>query len=159
MGYTTDFEGRFDLNRTLDPVTFLFLKQLNVTRRMKRRGLAPEYGVDGEFFVGGGGFMGQNHEDSIADFNAPPSTQPSLWCQWVPTDDGNAIEWDGGEKFYEYVAWLEYLIEKILEPRGYVLNGSVKWAGEDPRDLGVIDVRDNRVSTRAGRVIYEGKAG
>jgi hypothetical protein len=58
--------------------------------------------------------------------------------------------WDGNEKFYHYAEWLEYLIGHFLAPWGYTLNGTVKWVGEDPADSGVIEVENNRVTTREG---------
>ncbi len=39
--------------------------------------------------------------------------------------------WNGAEKFYNYVEWLQYLIDKILAPRGYTLNGECQWFGEN----------------------------
>lgn len=157
MGYTTDFSGRFQLNKTLDETTKIFLKKFAETRRMKRT-LPPEYGVDGEFYVGGGGSFGQDHEASIVDYNTPPRTQPGLWCQWIPTEDGNYIEWDGGEKFYDYVEWLEYLIKNFLAPKGYVLNGEVQWQGEDTDDVGRIVVKDNVVRTQRAKFVYDDEA-
>ena len=143
--------GRFNLNKKLDDETHKFLVKFNETRRMKRK-LGPEYGVDGEFYVDGAGFRGQDREDNIADFNTPPSTQPSLWCQWRPTEDGMGIEWDEGEKFYEYDEWLKYLVTNFLAPRGYVLNGDVEFQGEEAGDHGVICVGDNAVAVvRPGR--------
>ena len=53
--------------------------------------------------------------------------------------------WDGNEKFYSYIEWLEYLIDKVLAPRGYVVNGEVTWGGEDRRDTGKITVVNNKV--------------
>ena len=154
MGYTTDFNGSFRLNKTLDEQTKTFLKKFAETRRMKRK-LGPEYGVDGEFYVDGAGYAGQDHEASIVDYNTPPRTQPGLWCQWVPTEDGNFIEWDGGEKFYDYVEWLEYLIKNFLAPKGYVLNGEVQWQGEDTGDVGRIVVTDNVVRTQRAKFVYD----
>jgi hypothetical protein len=58
------------------------------------------------------------------------------------------IEWDGGEKFYNYTEWLVYLINKILKPNGYVLNGVVQWQGEEVGDVGEIFVEDNKVFTQ-----------
>jgi len=145
MGYTTDFEGRFSIEPPLKEEDSEFLKKLASTRRMKRTGLDPKYGVDGEFFVDGPGFMGQDNDTSIVDSNSPPSTQPGLWLQWIPSEDGKHIEWDGGEKFYCYTEWVEYLIEKILKPRGYTLNGTVHWNGEERSDTGRITITDNLV--------------
>jgi hypothetical protein len=77
-----------------------------------------------------------------------------LWCQWVPTDDGSELVWDGGEKFYNYVEWLDYLIDKILAPRGYTLNGECQWFGEERDDVGVIIVKNNIVTTKVGKLTY-----
>ena len=145
MGYTTDFSGRFELDKPLAPKMKKFLTLLNETRRMKRN-VDEAFGIEGEFFVFGTGSYGQDHDNSIVDFNQQPSTQPSLWCQWVPNEDGTAIEWDGGEKFYAYSEWLFYLINKILAPNGYTLNGTVIWQGEETGDVGKIHVVDNVVT-------------
>ena len=155
MGYTTDFEGKFKLNKKLDDDTHGFLVKFNETRRMKRKFADNKYGVDGEFFVDGDGFMGQDDDASVVEHNTPPRTQPSLWCQWRPSDDGLHIEWDGGEKFYDYVEWLTYLVKKVLEPKGYKLNGKVFWQGEDSNDRGIIAVHNNQITTKIGRTVYE----
>ena len=144
MGYSTEFRNRFNLDKELSDEDFNFLTKFNETRRMKRN-LPAEYGIDGEFYVDGGGSFGQAQEENIVDHNEPPSTQPGLWCQWVPTEDRMGIEWDGGEKFYHYTEWIKYLIEKILSPRGYTLKGIVKWQGEDMNDRGQIEIVDNKV--------------
>ena len=150
MGYTTEFSGQFTFNKPLDDDTYQLVTGLATTRRMKRNVDEEKYGKDGEFYIEGGGYAGQADEDNIVDYNRPPADQPGLWLQWVPTDDRWHLEWDGGEKFYYYVEWLEYLIKKIFAPRGYVLHGEVRWRGEDFDDIGVITVEDNKVSTKEG---------
>lgn len=152
MGYTTEFEGQFYLDKKLTDEDAEFLRKFSSTRRMKRN--IEGYGAEGEFYVDGEGFHGQDREDTVIDYNHPPSTQPGLWCQWIPTDDDMGIEWDGGEKFYEYEEWIIYIIDNILAPRGYTLNGEVRWAGEDNSDLGMIVVTNNVVTTKTGYVTY-----
>ena len=83
---------------------------------------------------------------AIIDDDRPPSTQPSLWCHWAPNADGTALHWNGREKFYEYVAWIEYLVDAFLQPRGYTLNGTVRLQGEDREDTGAIEIEDNLVA-------------
>lgn len=100
------------------------------------------------------------HEKKLRDFASQPHSKeedgcPGGYCQWVPTDDGEAIVWDGNEKFYDYIEWIEYLIKKFLKPWGYVLNGEVEWVGEHPRDVGKIEVKDNEVIVCDGKIIYE----
>lgn len=172
MGYTTDFTGCFTLDRQLDPLHHEYLTKFANTRRMKRSHFALcgndflhvevglGVGTEGEYFVDGGGSHGQDREDSIVDYNSPPATQPGLWCQWVPTEDGNEIEWDGGEKFYDYVKWLEYLIAHFLNRWGYTLNGRVHWRCERTEEIGTIVVEDNVVTVlRGSHVVYEKESG
>ena len=154
MGYHTDFEGRFNLDRPLDFATHRLLTGLATTRRLARN-VGPEYGVEGEFYIDGTGMLGQGMDPTIIDHNTPPRTQPGLWCQWTPTEDNQGLEWDGGEKFYDCVEWLQYLLDKVLIPNGYVLNGVVKWDGEEQGDVGEIHVADNVVTTRTGRLVFE----
>ena len=140
MGYTTEFDGKFTFDKQLDKETFTLLKGLSETRRMKRR-------MDDVFYVGGEGFyQPENRDDTIVDYNTPPANQPSLWLQWAPTETGKYLEWDGGEKFYNYIEWLEYLIEKVLIPNGYKLNGEVKYYGEETNDKGTITIIDNDIT-------------
>lgn len=146
MGYTTEFFGKFIIDRALDDDTFRLMRGLENTRRMKRN-VDSKYGIEGEFYVDGKGFMGQDFDDpTILDFNHPPKTQPGLWCHWSVLDDRKTIEWNGGEKFYYYVEWLEYLIKSVLSPKGYIVNGRVSWEGEERDDVGVIHVTDNKVT-------------
>lgn len=154
MGYTTDFEGEFELNKKLDDETFKLLKGLNKTRRMARTGLDKKYGIEGEFYIPEDGNCGQSDMTGVPEHgqNTPPKTQPGLWCQWTPErgegKDPDVIKWDGGEKFYEYVAWIKYIIERILKPRGYTLTGSVMWQGEEMGDRGRITIRKNKVTVK-----------
>jgi len=166
MGYNTDFSGCFTTDKKVDDKTLKLLKGLATTRRMKRdmSKLFPEmskdellekFGEDGEFFIEGTGDYGQGEDCSIVDFNEPPASQPGLRCQWLIDDDGKVIEWDGNEKFYDYVEWIKYLIDRILKPRGYIVNGEVTWEGEDNDDIGKIVVRDNVVTVKNGRIVYD----
>ena len=145
MGYHTEFDGRFTLNKQLDVDTLNFLKKFAASRRMKRKNLGPEFGHEGALYVG------EENNDygnrTIENYNLPPAGQPGLWCQWVPSEDGRYIEWDGGEKFYNYVEWIKYIIVNFLAPKGYILNGEVRWDGEERGDLGTIVIKDNVVTT------------
>ena len=69
---------------------------------------------------------------------------PGTWCQWT-IEDG-VLQWDGGEKFYNYVEWLRYLIDNFFEKWNIKLNGTIKWRGEYMSDIGKIIVEDNKVT-------------
>ena len=148
MGYSTDFTGSFKTNKPVDESTYKLLQGLAATRRMNRSDLPEEYGVDGEFYIEDEENCGQSQSPKlgkIVNCNTPPSTQPGLWLQWIMLEDHQTIEWDGNEKFYQYVEWIVYLIEKILKPRGYIVSGEVEWYGEDRNDEGIIKVEYNVV--------------
>ena len=151
MGYTTDFHGRFTLDKPLTLEQAKYLYTFACTRRVKRnanltlqrddpirKAVGLPVGEEGEFFVGESGFYGQDDGSDVLDGNGPPTTQPGLWCQWVPSEDGLGIEWDGGEKFYRYVEWLRYIIKNFLKPWGLTLNGEVHYQGESKADRGTI---------------------
>lgn len=149
MGYYTSFNGSFSVSPILHPKTKEFLEKLSMTRRMGRKGMLEMYGKEGEFFVDAEGDSGQdNNNPLIIDGNKPPCTQPGLWCQWIPSDNGDCLEWDGGEKFYKYVEWITYIIDKILKPNGYKVNGEVKWQGDEMDDRGLIIIKDNIITER-----------
>ncbi len=71
--------------------------------------------------------------------------RPDGYCQWVPTKDGKRLEWDGGEKFYDYGKWLTYIIAVHLAPKGHTLTGDVRWQGEDMDDRGTLRVSGNTI--------------
>ena len=166
MGYTTYFSGAFEFDKPVTDELRDYINKFCDTRRMIRdndtiKELYPnwkelcfngELGEDGEYFIGGGGFFGQDRDDSIIDYNSSGS-QPGLWCQWIIED--NELVWDEGEKFYEYVEWLRYLIEHFFAPSGYTLNGTVYYDGEDSDDFGKIVVVDNIVKVGRGYRVYE----
>ncbi len=81
--------------------------------------------------------------------------QPGLWCHWVPNEDGTQLQWDEGEKFYEYEAWLDYLIDHFLAPWGYTVSGQVEYQGEERDDRGLIVVEDNKRTSKVAKVTYE----
>jgi len=129
--------------------------KVSITPLKDKRKPEEIYGVDGGYFVGGKGHAGQVHDASIIDYNGTPTGQPGLWCQWTVNEDGTRLEWDGGEKFYSYTEWLQYLINHFFSKWGVILNGEVEWQGEDATDVGKIVVTNNEVKVLKGRVVYE----
>ena len=150
--------------------------KVTATQIVDNRTAEEIYGFKGEYFVGADGFKGQDSDDSVIDYNsasgevawddykgdwdlleelraklnADKIKQPGLWLQWVLNESGTELEWNGGEKFYNYIEWLKYLVVHFFEPWGIKLNGEVEWSGEDRSDVGKIVVKDNVIE------IYEG---
>ena len=162
MGYSTEFYGEFKFDKPVTEALAEYINRFSYTRRMPRdnekiKEIYPnwkelcffgELGNKGEYFAPpDGNSFGQNYDDSIIDYNGfKESVHPGLWCQWVVNEDRTALVWDGGEKFYEYVEWLRYLINHFFAPLGYVLNGVMEFQGEEDDDSGVITVVDNNVN-------------
>ena len=158
MGYTTEFAGRVDITPPLNPFEIAYLNKFSQTRRMHR--------TAGPYFVDGNGSHGQDHDADVIDYNWADPAQPGLWCQWVPTQDGTALVWDEGEKFYRADAWMEYIIDHFLKPSAaaqrhfaltgdpqfaaftfdHVCNGTIDAQGEDSGDRWQLVVTDNAVT-------------
>lgn len=171
MGYTTDFNGEFKLDKPLKSEHAAYLRAFSERRRMKRaaemtndmpdvrrKAVGLPIGEDGEYFAGDPDRYGQTQSADILNYNSPPGRQPGLWCQWVPNEDGTAIVHDCGEKFYEYKDWIKYLVERFIKPWGYVLNGRIDWWGEDRDDIGRIVIVDNHVEIFDGEITYSRSA-
>jgi len=139
MGYTTDFEGSISVTPPMKPELITFLNKFANTRRMNRT-KGPDY-VDGPDFG-----------EDIINHNTPPEGQPGLWCQWIPSEDGTEISWDGEEKFYLSPQWMKYIIDRYLVPAGHTCNGEIEAFGEDPEDRWKIIVRNNHVTTAEATV-------
>lgn len=149
MGYTTDFSGSVSIEPPLNDEERDFINKFSSTRRMER--------TKGPYFVDGTGMAGQGRDKDIVNFNSPPDGQPGLWCQWVISDDGASIEWDGNEKFYESPEWMAYIIDHFLKPgaiakpelpflqANHVCDGVIDAQGEDYEDMWRLSVKDNVV--------------
>lgn len=162
MGYNTDFIGRVEVDPPLNEQEIEYLRKFSESRRMDRE--------KGPYFVDGENYTGLDKDSDIINHNRPPEGQPGLWCDWVPNDDGTAIEWNGDEKSYDMLDWMEYLIvhfigslpnAKVKHPeefaflQSHTCNGFVEAQGEDPDDRWAISVEDNIVTGKSGRVVYE----
>ncbi|KAL9654140.1 hypothetical protein ABK040_016486 [Willaertia magna] len=182
MGYTTEFQGKFNLNKNLatNPKALQQIQILNLTRRIqynleeivkKEKKTIEEiiqlYGVEAEFydpnlttvlekypnpldwqfeFFNDNSMIFEIHKNPLyLNYNSPPLCQPSLWCQWCYNKEENVLEWDGNEKFYYYVDWIVYIINVILKPEDFIVNGKINYIGEDTNDFGVIIVKNNVV--------------
>lgn len=120
MGYTTDFSGGLKLNRELTHKEWLELTAL-----------------------------GDSYEKELyAKYTDTPETIPDSYLQWVPNKDGTEIVWNGGEKFYDYIHWLRWLIKHYLKPRDIVLNGEIKWQGEEVGDVGLLIAENNKITSK-----------
>lgn len=159
MGYTTEFSGRIHIEPLLSQDEIKYLLLFANTRRMRCE--------QGPYYVARGGFAGQDNGPDVLDYNEPPHGQPSLWCQWVPTEDGSGLEWNEMEKFYFAFEWMQYLVEHFLKPnalarqaapqefaflQGHEMNGLIQAQGEEPEDQWTLFVSQNRVGMVDGHV-------
>lgn len=161
MEHTTYLDGVVTVEPPLNDEEREYLNKFSNTRRMDRK--------KGPYYCGKG-MGGQDYEDDIRDYNHPPVCQPGLWCHWIPTEDGNRIEWDSDEKFYEAAEWLQYLIDHFIgkyplakerDPeefgflQGHVVNGTICAVGEESNGIWRIVVEDNFVHEEKGNVVHE----
>jgi hypothetical protein len=109
--------------------------------------------------------------NTYTDYAAEAEEAIYGWCQWVSTADGSAIVWDEGEKFYDSVYWMQFIIDHFLKPDGHakgkpgfeaftfdhVCNGVIYAEGEDSDDRWALRVKDNDVEQfDAAPITYPG---
>jgi hypothetical protein len=68
-------------------------------------------------------------------------------CDWQLQEDGETIEHNGREKFYEWLEWARFL-QALLRKRGYIMTGEVDWQGEETGDRGTMIAVDGQITTR-----------
>jgi hypothetical protein len=169
MGYSYEFSGRFRLRPPLSKAQRQYLLAFANTRRVERNAktlkempdplrvaVGLPVGPEGCYFIGAvSDLTREPHVESIVDENSPPGGQPGLWCQWVPNESGSSLQWNGGEKFHNFVEWLEYMIEHFLRPWGRVVEGRVEWQGDDDLDRGILLTHNNDVDVLGPIVVHE----
>ena len=155
MGYTTDFIGHIDIAPALNEAELAYLDAFRLSRRFDRPG--------GPYEVPSNPYSDDREGVDVDTYNRTAPGQPQLWCQWQACWQGCCLAFDGHEKFYQPVRWMEYLIEHFLQPGAeasrtrlpvfdefsfdHRLNGLVVGCRRDNKELFGIRVRDNVVTT------------
>ena len=163
MGYTTWFEGGLTPNKPFKKEFINYINAFSEKRHEPRdveiiKRSDPDWAkhcLDGNLGPYGMYYVGNFDEGVIDRSLAKSYTCPGYWCNWCINEATGVVEWNGGEKFYQYTDWLIYLIENFFEPAGYILNGEFIWIGEDSEDRGKISVVNNKVSEFLGEIVYE----
>lgn len=145
-GDVTVFDGYFQIDRPLDVETEDIMDALANGRCLARdveklakalnMGVAEckrLYGQEGQYFLG-------EDETSVLpakrnffennDFSGQP---PHSCLRWEYHADDHTIRADDVEKHYCYQEWITLLVEDVLAPRGYVVNGTVDYENRAPR--------------------------
>lgn len=164
MGYNTDFTGSIQIEPPLNQSEINYLTKFGWTRH-KTRKQGPFYVVDQEWNE-----YSFNDPNAI-NINSPEGKQPGIWCHFIPTEDGSELVWDESEKTYDATEWIEYLINTFLKTNAtakdsklpyfenftfdHVCNGELFACGEDYDDRWKIVVKDNKVSVKQGKIVYD----
>ena len=140
MGYTTWFDGYLELDPQPTAVQVAEVNKFYSERHDAANPLFPDDSLN-------------VHGELVTAF------PDAVRCQWRLTElaDGRwVLEWDGEEKFYDYVRWLRFLVSRFFAPWGISLSGEIEWQGEDDSDCGKIVVAKSavRVLRGATRVEY-----
>ena len=81
--------------------------------------------------------------------NITDSEKPDSYPFWYT--NGKELFCEEG-KAYFFEEWLGIILENIIKPRGYILNGEVEWIGEDPHDRGRILITDSEVKSLLAKI-------
>lgn len=169
MGYTTSFTGKLSFDKPVDEKTAAYLTAFFKTRHVIRdtntlsmilksnhinlEDVTPvmsgiqSVGEQGKFFIKPFDNNKVPYPDiSVINDNEPPADCPSLWCDFAISQKENSLYMLDG-KNYAYIKWLKWLINYIIAPAGYKLNGRIEYDGEDWNDHGFIEVTDNQIRT------------
>lgn len=126
MGYRTNFDGEFTLDKPLDKDTQDLISSFN----------------DAEF------------DESLLSIELIEKLKGlEDYCPWLYDDQYNVLYCESG-KCYGFEDWINLLIEHFLKPKGYIVNGIVFWDGEDTSDIGEINITDSEVTTSYGQTFY-----
>jgi len=183
MGYTTEFYGNVNVDPPLNATEIEYLRRFAGTRRMDRE--RGPYMVDGNGFMGqddGPDTIPDYNRPPKGQPGlwcqwVPGHKYTGDPYPYTCEDDGSIIEWDGGEKFYNATEWMGYIIDHFLRPGAvaqtaaqgtpewdlyfqhftfdHILNGEIEAQGEDREDIWLLVVKDNEVSVRNGRIVYD----
>lgn len=80
----------------------------------------------------------------------------SGYCDWRVSEDGTQIERPSSDgSFYSYDKWLLLVIERFFAPWGVLLNGEMEWSGEEAGDMGKLVLKDNVLTVKQAKIVYE----
>jgi len=96
-------------------------------------------------------FSNERHDETPED----REVMPGAWCHWIAQVDGDALEWDGGEKFYHAAEWMQLVLDRFITPLGISANGTIEAQGEEAGDLWRIVVKDNVVRTIYPKIVWD----
>ena len=163
-GYLIYFQGSFLIDKPLEPEHRRYLQRFSDNQRViwfeerieripdpLRVAVGLPVGPDGAYFVGKETvardfeILMNGDERLIKAYDKSPHGQPGLWCDWVPSEDGQHILHNGAEKSVSAEEWLYYLIEHFLRPWSYSLSGQVQWQllEVDSEQRGTITIENN----------------
>ena len=165
MGYNTTFKGSMEFYPPLSREETEYLNGFAKTRRVAMpgdpAGLLPRRQQRTPVGTGGAFMIDSDVEGSLGE----AAGAPGCWCQWKASDDGKRLEWDGGEKFYNYVEWLSYLNcaffsqdawAKRLHPEElsflgpHMLQGRIEAYGEEWDDVTALEAEGGKLFVREG---------
>jgi hypothetical protein len=70
---------------------------------------------------------------------------PSSYCQWEVSHKGDSLKWDGGEKFYKSLEWMQWIIDQLP---GHQFSGEIIAQGDEAGDVWKIVVKDNKAERK-----------
>jgi hypothetical protein len=73
--------------------------------------------------------------------------QPSTFCLWDYDPSDRSLVWQQDDEYDCYcVEWIQYIVNRILKPRGFALDGFLIWKEEGIAGRGKIAISDNEIT-------------
>ena len=114
MGYTTYFKGSIDIKPTDELMNFV-------------NNLSESECERSQYFW----FVGKRVGLEVVHNSGFRTPEYAVYMDWIISQNRKCLKWNGMEKFYGYVEYLQLLLDAIFIPLGYVLNGKIYYQGED----------------------------
>ncbi len=109
MSLSIEVIGELSINPPLNKQEIEYLKKFSNMRRCELNG--GEYSTSKSITATYDDPSNLPHDEK---YNKVIKGQPSLWCQWVPTDDGKHIIFNNDSSDQNSGEWLPYLIEHFI---------------------------------------------
>lgn len=158
MAQSCNFEGHLKFDVPLTHEQIAYIQKFTSTRRVKRdeikaaklddplrQAIFLPIGIDGEYYVGTEEDCEESRDESVTDYDCPPSSQPEVFCMWVISNDGSKLELNGSVDVSGFVEWLWYMIDNFFNLWQKTLTGTITWDAENTDDSGYMQVINNDV--------------
>lgn len=95
-----------------------------------------------------------NFINNINNFNIKNYNIPNDKCCWIINNTGEYLQWNNDKSSIYYDDWIIYLLKSFFIPNNILLNGIIKWYGDDHFDIGKIIINNNCIDIFDAKITF-----